>query len=101
MGMMAGLSPRRWRVREKPKLIVEFKYWAQTASKVEATRFASGYMPDRPVPAIPTLLGGSADLTPAIKSTNSGRSGVEAQAFKGGYLHFGASERGIAAIMNG
>ena len=84
-----------------PTLIAEYKRWVQKADKVEATRHASGYVLERLAPAIPALLGGSADLTPANNTQTDGRIGVAAQSFKGGYLHYGAREHGMAAVMNG
>ena len=114
---LAGASGRRrahngvrlfqdvpWMARvsdDLPTLIAEYKRWAQQADKVEATRHASGYVLERLVPAIPALLGGSADLTPANNTQTEGRTGVAAQSFKGGYLHYGAREHGMAAVMNG
>lgn len=84
-----------------PTLIADYKRWAQSAKKVEATRFASGHLLERLVPEIPTLLGGSADLTPANNTQTDGRTGVTAESFAGGYLHYGAREHGMAAAMNG
>lgn len=82
-------------------LISKFKRWAQGVNKIEATRFASGHLLELLVPAIPALLGGSADLTPANNTQTDGRTGVDAHCFKGGYLHYGAREHGMAAAMNG
>ena len=84
-----------------PTLIAEYKRWAQKANKVEATRFASGHVLERLVPAVPTLLGGSADLTPANNTQTEGRTGIDVQSFEGGYMHYGAREHGMAAVMNG
>ena len=84
-----------------PTLIAGYKRWAQKADKVEATRHASGHVLERLVPAIPALLGGSADLTPANNTQTDGRTGVAAESFKGGYLHYGAREHGMAAVLNG
>ena len=84
-----------------PKLIAEYKRWAQATDKVEATRFASGYVLERLVPAIPSLLGGSADLTPANNTQTPGRTGLSASSFTGGYVHYGAREHAMAAVMNG
>ena len=84
-----------------PKLIAEYKRWTQNANKFEATRFASGDVLERLVPVIPTLLGGSADLTPANNTQTKGRTGIDASSFGGGYMHYGAREHGMAAAMNG
>ena len=60
-----------------------------------------GHVLERLVPAIPTLLGGSADLTPANNTQTEGRTGIDVQSFEGGYIHYGAREHGMAAVMNG
>lgn len=84
-----------------PTLIAEYKRWAQKTANFEATRFSSGHVLERLVPAIPTMLGGSADLTPANNTQTEGRTSINAQSFEGGYLHYGAREHCMAAVMNG
>jgi transketolase len=53
------------------------------------------------VPAVPELVGGSADLTPANLTAVPGMTAVTPGNFAGRYLHFGIREHGMAAAMNG
>jgi transketolase len=66
-----------------------------------ATRQASQKVLEAIVPALPRLIGGSADLThsnlTAVKASVSVRPG----SFAGNYLHYGIREHGMAAAMNG
>jgi len=82
-------------------LVADAKTWLQRENRVEATRFASGHVLERLVPAIPGLIGGSGDLTPANNTQTTGRRAITAGDYGGGYLHYGAREQGMAAVMNG
>jgi transketolase len=82
-------------------LVAEAKSWLIAEDRVEATRFASGHVLERLVPAIPALIGGSGDLTPANNTQTEARQAIRAGSYGGGYLHYGAREHGMAAIMNG
>jgi transketolase len=84
-----------------PDLVAEAKAWLIAEDRVEATRFASGHVLERLVPAIPALIGGSGDLTPANNTQTAKRQAIGAGSYGGGYLHYGAREHGMAAIMNG
>jgi len=84
-----------------PKVVAEAKSWLLGEKRVEATRFASGHVLERLVPAIPSLIGGSGDLTPANNTQTAERKAITAGAYGGGYLHYGAREQGMAAVMNG
>jgi transketolase len=66
-----------------------------------ATRQASGASLDALVPAVPELVGGSADLTPSNNTRAKGESEVKPGDFSGRYIHFGVREMGMAAAMNG
>ncbi|HQU73796.1 MAG TPA: transketolase [Calditrichia bacterium] len=66
-----------------------------------ATRASSGKVLDAIVPAVPQMLGGSADLTGSNK-TQPKDGGVYSPAEPGGrYMHYGVREHGMGAIMNG
>jgi len=66
-----------------------------------ASRAASNVVLNALVPAMPELLGGSADLTPS-NGTALKNQPVFARAMKGGrYVHFGIREHGMGGIMNG
>jgi transketolase len=66
-----------------------------------ATRNASGAVLDSLVPAVPTLLGGSADLTGSNKTKPKGKDYIRRGHFDGRYLYYGVREHGMGAIMNG
>jgi transketolase len=66
-----------------------------------ATRQASGAVLDALVPAVPELLGGSADLTPSNNTRAKGQTEVRPGDFTGRYMHYGIRELGMAAAMNG
>src|SRR5690606_19728474 len=53
------------------------------------------------VPAIPQLLGGSADLTGSNNTKVKGMQNVTAEDFSGRYVNYGVREHGMAAAMNG
>lgn len=66
-----------------------------------ATRKTSGACLDKLVPALPELMGGSADLTGSVNTFVKGTHAISAQDFTGRYIHYGVREHGMAAIMNG
>jgi transketolase len=79
----------------------EAKLPAFGAEKKLATRQASGAVLEALVPAIPTLVGGSADLTPSNNTRAKGAVDVKAGEYAGSYLRFGIREHGMGAILNG
>lgn len=66
-----------------------------------ATRQASGAVLKSLAPALPELLGGSADLAPSNNSRLPGEESVRAGSWGGRNLHFGIREHAMAAICNG
>jgi transketolase len=66
-----------------------------------ATRQASGASLDMLVPAVPELIGGSADLTPSNNTKAKGETEIKPGDFSGRYIHFGVREMGMSAAMNG
>jgi len=66
-----------------------------------ATRQASQLVIDAIAPALPNLLGGSADLTHSNLTLAKTQKPVRPGAFEGGYVHYGVREHGMAAAMNG
>jgi transketolase len=66
-----------------------------------ATRQASGAVLDALVPAVPELLGGSADLTPSNNTKAKGLEDVKPGDYSGRYVRYGIREHGMAAAMNG
>ena len=65
------------------------------------TRMASGRMLDRLTQAIPALVGGSGDLTPANNTLAAGFRAIARDDFGGRYVHFGIREHAMAAALNG
>ncbi|WP_036270125.1 transketolase [Meiothermus rufus] len=66
-----------------------------------ATRAASGKVLDALAPALPELLGGSADLTPSNNTQAQGMHSFSPENPTGRYLHYGVREHGMGAILNG
>lgn len=66
-----------------------------------ATRAASGKVLAELVPAIPALLGGSADLTGSNKTRVTTNDYLAKGKMNGRYIHYGVREHGMAAMMNG
>jgi transketolase len=72
--------------REQPKL---------------ATRQASGKVLEALVPALPALIGGSADLTPSNNTRAPDVKDIAAGDYGGRYIRYGVREHAMAAAMNG
>jgi transketolase len=66
-----------------------------------ATRQASGSVLDALAPVLPSLIGGSADLTPSNNTKAKSQKVVSRGDFAGSYIHYGIREHGMAAAMNG
>jgi len=66
-----------------------------------ATRVASGQVLAAVAPALPELIGGSADLHPSTKTYLAAYPDVEKGNYGGRNLHFGIREHGMGAIVNG
>ncbi len=66
-----------------------------------ATRQHSGSALDHLVPAIPEMIGGSADLTGSNNTYVKGTKAFDAPDYAGRYVHYGVREHGMAAAMNG
>jgi transketolase len=66
-----------------------------------ATRQASGQVLDAIAPSLPTLIGGSADLTPSNNTKAKSQGYIKPGDFSGNYIHYGIREHGMAAAMNG
>ncbi|MCW5714306.1 MAG: transketolase [Bauldia sp.] len=74
--------------------------WASEKPKL-ATRQASQKSLEALIPAVPELLGGSADLTGSVLTRVGSHKSVSPDDFSGDYLHYGIREFGMAAAMNG
>jgi transketolase len=71
------------------------------SDKPIATRAASGAVIDAIINHVPTLLGGSADLTPSNNTMPKGAASLRKGDFSGRYIRFGVREHGMGTIMNG
>ena len=66
-----------------------------------ATRAAGARVLEALAPAMPELLGGSADLTEATLTQPRGMASVGPCAYGGRHVHYGVRSHGMAATMNG
>ena len=66
-----------------------------------ATRVHSGSALDQLIPAIPEMVGGSADLTGSNNTFVKGMKAFDTPDYAGRYVHYGIREFGMAAAMNG
>jgi len=71
------------------------------APKEMATRAASEFALEALVPAIPDLIGGSADLTGSNNTKPKGMTVLSAADYGGRFIHYGVREHGMASAMNG
>jgi len=67
----------------------------------QATRVSSGQALDALFPAIPEMIGGSADLTGSNNTYVKGTAVLDAPDYAGRYVNWGVREHGMAAAMNG
>ncbi len=74
---------------------------AVVAGKDGATRALSGTVLQKVAALIPSLVGGSADLSPSNNSDIKGSPSVQAGNFAGRNLHFGIREHAMGAVING
>ena len=66
-----------------------------------ATRQSSGKVLEILVPALPFLIGGSADLTGSNNTQIKGPEIINKNDFSGQYIYYGVREHGMAAVMTG
>ncbi len=93
---IAGKLPEGW----------QEKLSALRASQVEekpkiATRIASQRALEALVPAVPEMIGGSADLTGSNNTNVKGIPAISPGNYAGRFIHYGVREHGMAAAMNG
>jgi transketolase len=72
-----------------------------TQPKEIATRNASELVLESLVPALPEMIGGSADLTGSNNTRTKTMKVISAADFSGRFIHYGVREHGMAAAMNG
>jgi transketolase len=71
------------------------------APKEIATRVASELTLDALTPALPEMIGGSADLTGSNNTRTKAMKVMSAANYSGRFIHYGVREHGMAAAMNG
>jgi len=74
---------------------------AEAEKPAAATRQHSGAALAELVPAIPEMVGGSADLTGSNNTIVKGMGTFDLPDYAGRYVHYGVREFGMAAAMNG
>jgi transketolase len=89
-----GALPEEW-----PATATRLLDSARTVTAATATRKSSQQALETLVPALPELLGGSADLTGS--NLTAARTSKAIDADGGNYIHYGVREFGMAAIANG
>ena len=82
-------------------LINKHKKTITNESPKLATRQASGLVLEVLNKAIPTLIGGSADLTGSVNTKTKNAGVISASDYSGKYIHYGVREFAMAAVMNG
>ncbi len=66
-----------------------------------ATRSSSEIALEALIPAVPEMIGGSADLTGSNNTRTKAMQAITAADFSGRFIHYGVREHGMAATMNG
>ncbi len=94
--LVAGELPQDWAA-----VANECVAAMQAAGGKDATRKSSQNVLDRLAPALPELIGGSADLTGSNNTRHAASTLLSAASPAGNYLHYGVREFGMSAIMNG
>lgn len=121
-----AVAEENWRgifnsyAQKYPELAAEFQRrikgdlpqdWPDTTQKLlkmavakaadEATRVSSRECLETIIPALPDLVGGSADLSASVGAQTSRSVPLDPDTYKGNYLFYGVREFGMGAIMNG
>jgi transketolase len=89
---MAGRLPAAWE---------EHLPAYATDAGASATRSRSGEVINALAPAIPELVGGSADLAPSTNTTIDDGGDIAAGRWHGRNFHFGVREHAMGAVLNG
>ena len=93
---VTGGLPDGWKTA-----LESFKTQLIADKPAQATRVSSGAVLEALIPAVPEMIGGSADLTGSVNTRVPNMAAVEAGSFGGRYIHYGIREFGMAAAMNG
>jgi transketolase len=93
---VAGDLPDGW----ESAVIGAKRGFSEDAPKL-ATRASSGNTLDQITPAVPEMIGGSADLTGSNNTKAADFGALAPPDYAGRYMYYGVREHGMAAAMNG
>ena len=93
---VAGDLPDGW----ESAVIDAKRGFSEDAPKL-ATRASSGKTLDQITPAVPEMIGGSADLTGSNNTKAADFGALAPPDYAGRYMYYGVREHGMAAAMNG
>jgi transketolase len=118
-----GEARRQWEAtladwaQQEPKAAAEWQAWQEgtvpgdllsqlveaAGTDKAATRALSGKVLQRAATLVPSLLGGSADLSPSNKTSLAGEESLLSRegVLSGRNIHFGIREHGMGSIVNG
>jgi transketolase len=83
------------------KAVREIKEKLAATPKEIATRTACEFALESLIPALPEMVGGSADLTGSNNTRTKSMQAITPADFSGRFIHYGIREFGMAAAMNG
>jgi transketolase len=81
--------------------VATIKQSLAASPKEIATRTACEFALESLIPALPEMVGGSADLTGSNNTRTKSMKAMSASDYSGRFIHFGVREHGMAAAMNG
>ncbi|HEY5378869.1 MAG TPA: transketolase [Pseudolabrys sp.] len=81
--------------------IAAIKQSLAASPKEIATRTACEFALESLIPALPEMVGGSADLTGSNNTRTKSMKAMSASDYSGRFIHYGVREHGMAAAMNG
>ncbi|HOK55323.1 MAG TPA: transketolase C-terminal domain-containing protein, partial [Armatimonadota bacterium] len=87
--------------RQVPENITDILLASVDISKTAATRESGGIALQEAIKLIPSLVGGSADLSPSTKTYIKAEKPITKDDFEGRNFHFGIREHAMGSIMNG
>jgi transketolase len=92
-----------WRVTMGGELPADWESHLPTFAdaKAVATRAASGEVINAIAPHLPTLVGGSADLSPSNNTDIKGGGSFQHDSYEGRIVHFGVREHAMGAALTG
>jgi transketolase len=93
---MAGALPKAF-----AGAVAAVKQSLAATPKDIATRTACEFALESLIPALPEMIGGSADLTGSNNTRTKSMKAMSAADYSGRFIHYGVREHGMASAMNG